>query len=86
MRSLWGTGSQVYYSSWFEIGVVAGSDVEIIARSDDYDEHNDRMHFGDVWGRSEEEVIFTCNYHFLDDYQCGSFGLLWYDGSELHRF
>lgn len=86
VTSLWGADDQIYYSSSFEIGVITASEVEIIARSDDYDEYSHRMQFGEVWGRSDDEVFFTYNYHFLDDYQCGGFGVLWYDGAELHRF
>lgn len=86
VRALWGQGDRLYYSSDYEIGMIDDEGVHELAVSADYDDHFERLSFDEVWGRSEDEVFFTYRYHLLDEYKCGGFGLLWYDGAGLHRF
>jgi hypothetical protein len=77
---IWGDGERVYYRGG-GLGRLDQTAETLIAASD--------VPYGRVrglWGRSATEVFVAVRDPDFDQYACGGAFILWFDGTEFHRF
>jgi hypothetical protein len=83
-HSLWGSGETLYWLSSTAFGRVQGGKSQVLLSLPPPEKSN--MNLSSLWGTSETEVFLTGSDFGLDPFACGGQFLLWFDGTEFHRF
>jgi hypothetical protein len=86
-RSLWGTKDTLYFVTPHRFGRVQNGAVETLLILAADDEGNaPTIDLLSLWGTDENNVFITGSDSAFDAYACGGPFMLWFDGSEVHRF
>jgi hypothetical protein len=72
---IWGADGVVYFAG-SEFGVWDGQSSRILLNSG----------VSGIWGLSKNEVFITLVDGAYFQYQCGGYYIIWFDGTEFHRF
>jgi hypothetical protein len=78
--ALWGTSNVLYFATNGDFGRLDANGVKLLITN------SSRVDPRSVWGRSASEVFLSLGDTSFDQYACGGAFLLWFDGSEFHRF
>jgi len=87
ITQLWGSSGILYFSTNSEFGRWNGTSIEMLLQPPaDADMSAVPAQFGRFWGTSPTNVFVPVRDSRFAQYTCGGIFVLWFDGTEFHRF
>ena len=87
ITQLWGSSGTLYFSTQAEFGRWNGTSIEMLLQPPaDADMSALPTQFGRFWGTSPTNVFVPVRDSRFAQYACGGVFVLWFDGTEFHRF
>ena len=87
ITQLWGSSGILYFSTQTEFGRWNGTSIEMLLQPPaDADMSAPSAQLGRFWGTSPTNVFVPARDSRFAQYACGGIFVLWFDGTEFHRF